>query len=306
MIFKTDFDRSIVGLDHLIKPSPKSHTLFLPETLVDKILIEAESDRSKLEEGLASNVAKDFDMSRDQLMSEQSKALEEAEATKRSLEEHKEKQVAMEALKVAGEDENNLSQQQEEYRKFQDGSKAGMMPSPLSDKKHLEPNNDVFDYTKGYEIVPTPPKGTHYASYEPPSSSYHANYGRQSSGLDANYGRQPSGLDANYGRQPSGLDANYGRALSTDNCFENKRPSGSGAVSSHQGGISQDFSVVASTGERPPLDIGVGHLVEVPCASLGKPMGCGVVKWIGQIPKVEGLLAGIELVNSCLHVTSFF
>ena len=40
-----------------------------------------------------------------------------------------------------------------------------------------------------------------------------------------------------------------------------------------------------------------GSRVQIPCSSLGEPFKYGVIRWIGDMPAVQGLVAGIELVR---------
>ena len=47
-----------------------------------------------------------------------------------------------------------------------------------------------------------------------------------------------------------------------------------------------------------PLDI--GSTIQIPSTEYGHPMRYGVIRWIGELPGVQGLIAGVELVSFCL------
>ena len=78
---------------------------------------------------------------------------------------------------------------------------------------------------------------------------------------------------------------------------EEGRHASSGAILDHHDHLPQGHSVAASTAYGPPLNIGVGYLVQIPCPGPEHPMRYGTVKWIGLLPNVVGHLAGIELVK---------
>jgi hypothetical protein len=40
-----------------------------------------------------------------------------------------------------------------------------------------------------------------------------------------------------------------------------------------------------------------GSRVQIPCSSPGEPFKYGVIRWIGDVREVQGLVAGIELVR---------
>lgn len=40
-----------------------------------------------------------------------------------------------------------------------------------------------------------------------------------------------------------------------------------------------------------------GSRVQIPCNSPGEPFKYGVIRWIGDVPAIQGLVAGIELVR---------
>jgi hypothetical protein len=40
-----------------------------------------------------------------------------------------------------------------------------------------------------------------------------------------------------------------------------------------------------------------GSRVQIPCNSPSEPFRYGVIRWIGDVPAIQGLVAGIELVS---------
>ena len=64
----------------------------------------------------------------------------------------------------------------------------------------------------------------------------------------------------------------------------------------------QHVAAVVSSPSQPshwqPLDI--GSTIQIPSTEYGHPMRYGVIRWIGELPGVPGLIAGVELVSFCL------
>ena len=56
---------------------------------------------------------------------------------------------------------------------------------------------------------------------------------------------------------------------------------------------------LADTGYGPSQDITIDSIVQIPIAG-GGPCKFGIVRWIGSMPNVAGLVAGIELVS--IHI----
>ena len=68
--------------------------------------------------------------------------------------------------------------------------------------------------------------------------------------------------------------------------------------------IDQHAAVVSSPqpSHWQPLD--KGSAIQIPSTEYGRPMRYGVIRWIGELPGVQGLIAGVELVSFCLNLLS--
>ena len=283
-VFSSDFEDSIIGQDYVSENFKRGFTLFIPEVLVDKIPMNTESGQHSLEESLASHEAKERQMSREDFVNEQKDEMALATATKKSLEEYKETKDIVEALRVAGEDTDNLSQQQEEYRKIQEESAQGMARKGVHDQpsgmhSHGHEQGDVSRKNQEeYAVIDT--------LVREHSDQEHRSRIQQQGGHFVN--RQ-------YNRSNSFSD-DHRRALYVKDKEEGRHAS-SGAILDHHDHLPQGLSVAATTGDGPPLNIGVGYLIQIPCPGPEHPVRYGTVKWIGFLPNVVGHLAGIELVK---------
>ena len=243
-VFSSDFEDSIIGQDYVSENFKRGFTLFIPEVLVDKIPMNTESGQHSLEESLASHEAKERQMSREDFVNEQKDEMALATATKKSLEEYKETEDIVEALGVAGEDTDNLRQQQEKYRKIQEESAQGMARKGVHDQpsgkhSHGHVQGDVSRKNQEeYAVIDTLVKE-------------HSDQEHQS------------------------------RIQQQGGHFVNRQHNRSNS----------------SSGDGPPLNIGVGDLIQIPCPGPEHPVRYGTVKWIGFLPNVVGHLAGIELVK---------
>jgi hypothetical protein len=70
-------------------------------------------------------------------------------------------------------------------------------------------------------------------------------------------------------------------------------------------------NIVAATvppGSNLPVNINpnltVDSRIQIPAASPTEPFKYGVIRWIGEIPGIQGLVAGIEMA-SALRITTF-
>ena len=72
--------------------------------------------------------------------------------------------------------------------------------------------------------------------------------------------------------------------------------------SHHQVPVQQNFAAAtAPPGSSLPVDINpnltVGSRIQIPTQSPTEPFKYGVIRWIGEVPAIQGLVAGIEMVS---------
>ena len=120
-IFKSDYERSIPGLDYLMS-APKRHALFLPEAFVEDIPSEVQQSGSSSHPARSDSeheIAKALNMSHNSLMKQQVELLDKAEKDKTA----KEDEASLKALEVS-EESIDITKQADYYKKLQSESVA--------------------------------------------------------------------------------------------------------------------------------------------------------------------------------------
>ncbi len=113
-MFNSDFEKSVVGMEHHLLSLPKNHALFIPEVLVE---LERKHDTkdSGVEGITLTRIAKDHDVT----LPEQEELLKLAEKAKR--EKHSKSDLdkgSIEALQAVEESIGNVDRQKEEYERL--------------------------------------------------------------------------------------------------------------------------------------------------------------------------------------------
>ena len=60
---------------------------------------------------------------------------------------------------------------------------------------------------------------------------------------------------------------------------------------------SEEHAMLASSGNGPTYNFYVNSMVQIPSSDEGTPFRYGIIRWIGDIPRTAGKVAGIELVS---------
>ena len=200
------------------------------------------------------------------------------EASKKSVVIYKEKGNIVEALKVAAEDSNNISQQHDKSN-IQEKCKSGIIQESVPRQ-----SSDVDLRRSEEEEVSQCSQKELGIIHMPQKLSPHYKYQLMQQHGDCS--------NKHYSRSNS-CSNNYKQMT---NCREGQRHSTSDILLDHHDNPSQGFSVATSTGDGPPLSIGIGNLIQIPGPESECPIQCGTVKWIGLLPGAIGQSAGIELV----------
>ncbi len=130
-MFSSDFQESIIGMDHHLRHLPKNHLLFIPE-----VLVELEKKQRPAVEGMTlTHIAKDHHVT----LSELEELLQLAE--KAMMEKHSKSDLdkeSIEAMQAAEESIGNVDRQKEEYERLQAKAKEESISNVDRQKEEYE------------------------------------------------------------------------------------------------------------------------------------------------------------------------
>ena len=250
-VSNTDFESSVVGITHLIS-APKGHALFLPESLVTSLQgksLPTKKSASDVDVNNSVSVAKAFGVSREELIRQQTEAMQQAKQTL-----------------SAKDDWRGSSQQQRAHGAPPQGSTY--TPEMARVDKEQKLRKQVSQPSNHYEPIPGIP-----------SSAEHRNLHGQR--LSTSIEDRPNVQAYSGSQNPLILQQNV--ALQT-------RP-----PVIEQQNVAAGLSSPSQPSHWQPLD--VGSTIQIPSTEYDRPMRYGVIRWIGELPGVQGLIAGIELVS---------
>ena len=151
MFYKSDYENSLPGMDHLLFSAPRKHALFLPEALVEKIPEAGGSELSPrpARSDTAQEIAGVLNMSEDSLLKQQVELLKKAEK-------NKEEEAAVEAMKAA-EQSTDFNKQQQYYEKLRAEAESAAKGQRASSHIYDDPWLEQFlDAGRGGAGAPAP------------------------------------------------------------------------------------------------------------------------------------------------------
>ena len=131
-----DYENSIHGLSHFIAPTGRG--LFIPESVVDKI--EQKYSKRDMEESIAKKLAEEMDRPQHEVLDEQQNVIGEANHNKQQKE-------LEEELKRAGVPHEEVNQQLEEFKRYQETNLQSKENKGTEDKSSSrQPGGDPNNY----------------------------------------------------------------------------------------------------------------------------------------------------------------
>ena len=319
-----DFEENIPGLGHLIS-APKNHSLFLPESLVtslqDKTFPGKKND-SAVDLNSSISVAKIFGVSRNDLMREQTEGMRQAQeklsATDASRgpghQQRAQQQGVTHTPQMAHLDNEQkirkqISQSGDHYEPIPGGSPSpaergnlrGQRPSaPIEHRSNVQ---DPYSRQGNFKHEPQQQqqhdnlhKNATVTNRDPELDAFHHSPGPSNTHAPQNQ-RGPTTRDSGPGAFQN-TSASQNLVSQNSPMLQENVPTP--AYRTKPPVIDQQHvAAVVSSPSQPshwqPLD--KGSTIQIPSTEYGHPMRYGVIRWIGELPGVQGLIAGVELVS---------